>query len=214
MKSVTKHSIEQKNTTRCVAELLTPIQLNFHNTPSHKAAFYGIYVPLFLELKLSGVLPHMESLKLRVKSFKHTSRHRIIRQAVKQYETCKLLRNAITPTKDFMRLVVVKDSIFDTTNDFSWVNIEFLRNCVQCLTHQMKFLNMYHKRVVFECPVQSAYLRGFADIYDNSSKSVIEIKTCRFLKKEHFVQAKAYQLLLNAKHCYLINSVDGGIWKL
>ena len=214
MKSVTKHSIEQKHVTKCVAQLLTPIQMNFQNTPSYKAALYGNYTTMFIELKLSGSLPHMEALKLRIRSLKHTARYRMIKQAIKQYDTYKLLRQVIVPTREFMRIVTVKDNIFDTTNSFTWVNIDFLRTCIQCLTHQLKFLNLYHSKVVFECPVQSSSLRGYADIYDHASRSVVEIKTCRYLKKEHFAQAKAYQSLLHAKHCYLINAVDGGIWQL
>lgn len=214
MKSVTKHSIEQRNSTKCVAQLLTPMQMNFQNTPSHKACFYGNYTTLFLELKLSGSLPHMEALKLRVRSLKHTCRYRMIKQAIHQYDTYKCLRNLLEPTRDFMRIVVVKDNIFDTTNSFDWVNIKFLRSCVRCLIHQLKFVDLYHKNVAFECPVQSTTLRGYADVYDRKTKTVIEIKTCRFLQKEHFVQAKAYQQLLGAKKCYLMNCVDGAIWKL
>lgn len=214
MTSVTKYSIEKRDTDKCIAQLLTPIQLNHQNTPSHRAACYGNYVPMFVQLKLTGRLPHMEALKVRMSSFKHSQRFRVIKQAISQYNTCRLLKDVLAPTRDFMRIVVIKDEFFSATNDFSWVDMDFLHSCIQCLIHQLKYLSLYNKDIIFECPVQSSSLRGYVDIFDARSKTVIEIKTCRFVKKEHFVQAKAYQRLLNAKYCYLLNCVDAGIWQL
>lgn len=212
---ITKLAYVKRHRVPVNMELLTPLQLNSMDVPSSNHALYGMYTGLFIEFKSSGKIPHMDLLKTRIKPRKKQSRKwNIIRQAVQQYEVMVANVNDVQPTREFMRLVVVKDSKFDLSNEFQWVNIEFLKSAVKILYTQLKFLDIPLQTLQFEKPVETHSYTGFCDMYCPVTDTVIELKTCQFVKKEHFVQTMAYASILGSKNAILINCMDGGVWRI
>ena len=214
MTSVTRFASLNKHNVPCIVELITPLQMNIiGNTPSHKPACYGNYVNLWMELKLSGVLMHMEQIMQTRHNRRSPKRRRIIQQAIQQYVTMKSYRHEIKPTREFMRFVVLLDTMFDTENTFGWVNITFIEHVITVLSQQITYIGL-SSNLVFEHKVNTAHVRGRCDIYDVDTSTVVEIKTCRFIHKEHFIQLHMYKKLASAKRAFLINCVDGSIWRL
>ena len=214
MNSVTRHASFNKHKLQCSVEMISPMNLNVANTPSFRPAMYGLYVTIWLELKFKGKIEYMETIAARTAIKRQSRRKRIIEQAVRQYKSLKILHSIATPTQDFMRIVSLTDSYFETSNAFQWVDIKFLKHCINTLVDQLSFIGIRKDTSIFEYAIQNSYIRGRCDIYDPSSRTVIEIKTCRFVAKDHFIQLSTYKRLACAKRAFLLNSVDGSIWKL
>ena len=214
MTSVTKFASVNKHVVPCVVELLTPIHLNtIGNTPSYKPGLYGMYVNIWTELKYTGKIAHMEQLVNTRYARRCPKRRRIIKQAIHQYLTIKSYRSVARPTREFMRIVQLVDILFDVTNTFNWVDITFLRNVINTLNNQLSYIGI-SSNLSFEHKIGNMSLRGRCDIYDKENSIVIELKTCRFITKEHFIQVNTYKKLAHAHRAYLLNCVDGGIWKI
>ena len=212
MITVSEFAKMNKNGIECMTQLLTSLSLNSVNTPSHRSAMYGNYVTMWLELKTTGKLNHMDIHKAKKN---HRGRKgKIIKQALRQYGTLQLLRSVIVPSRDFMRIVMVQDSHFDLTNSFQWVDMRFIRQIVTTLEQQLRFIGMCHKDVLFEHKMKSASFSGICDAYDPTTRTVLEVKTCRFIPKEAFVQVSVYAHMLKAKAAYIANTVDAGIWQV
>ena len=176
----------KKNDITCITQLLTSLSLNTINTPSQRSAMYGNYVTLWLELKTTGKLRHMEIKKER--KWNRGRKGKIIKQALKQYSTLQMLRSVILPNREFMRIVMINDSHFDLSNTFLWVDIAFVRKTVMTLEQQLRFVGMAHEHVIFEHKIQTPLFTGVCDVYDPTTQTVLEVKTCRFIPKEAFVQ--------------------------
>ena len=211
MQTVTEFSRVNKNVQECVAELLTCLHINSINTPSFRSAMYGNYVTLWLELTMTGKLKHMEDLR---RSRRRGRRGLVIQQSLKQYYTMSRLRSIIQPSRGFMRIVAVKDSYFDLDNSYTWVDLAFIRRAVCTLRQQINMINVCQDAMQFEHKVRGGRTTGICDMYDPRSKTVIEVKTCRFIAKESFAQVSAYAALMSCKRAYLINTVDGGVWRV
>ena len=210
--TVTEFSRLKKNDMPVIAQLLTSLSLNSINTPSNKAGMYGNYVTMWLELKLTGKLKHIEYLKRRGRL--RGRKGKIIKQAISQYQTLQLLRKVIVPNKDFMRIVLVRDTHFELENTFQWVDVQFVRQAVVTLEQQLLLIGVRKKDVIFEHRVQTETLSGIIDIFDPVTQTVVEIKTCRVLPKEAFIQVSAYAHMVKAKRAYIFNTVDCGVWKV
>ena len=210
MRAVTDYARAHKNNITCSVELRSCLQINEINTPSFRAACYGNYVTVWAELKCTGRILHMERL---VRQRSRGRRAMIVRQAVRQYRTLQKLRDAISPTQEFMRLVLAKEPSFDTTNSFKWVRMGFLKVAIRTLLDQIRLVGI-SSQSQFEYRIRSTGLSGIVDIYDRSTRTVIEVKTCRFVPKEAFAQVTLYAHMLSAKRAFVCNCVDGGVWQL
>lgn len=210
MRAVTDYARAHKNNIACSVELRSCLQLNDINTPSFRASCYGNYVTVWAELKCTGRILHMERL---IRQRSRGRRAMIVRQALRQYRTLQALRDTISPTQEFMRIVLVRDLSFETTNSYKWVKMGFLRVAIRTLLDQVRLVGISHQSQ-FEYRIRSAGLSGIADIYDECTGTVIEIKTCRFVPKEAFAQVTLYAHMLSAKRAFVCNCVDGGVWQL
>ena len=212
MVPVSEFARSKKNDITCIAQLLTSLSMNSINTPSQRSALYGNYVTLWLELKTTGKLKHMETKKKR--RWYRGRKGKIIKQALKQYDTLQMLRSVIVPNREFMRIVMINESHFDLSNTFLWVDIAFVKKIVITLEQQLRFVGMAHKDVIFEHKIKTALFTGVCDIYDPTTRAVLEVKTCRFIPKEAFVQVSVYAQMLGAKAAYIANTVDAGLWQV
>lgn len=213
MQSVTTYAAQNKDSCMVNVSMIAPMQLNVMNAVSQNC-LYGTYTGMWLQFKCTGQLPHMERITRSCFKRKRSRKWHIVKQGIMQYRTLQKLRTHAEPTKEFMRIVFLKDNFFQLSNRYDWVDMNFLKSALRTLWQQIRLLPIDPKGLMFEVPVHGQNVSGYCDIYCKSTDTVIELKTCKFVKKEHFVQLNKYAQLLKAKQAYLINCVDGSVWKL
>jgi len=198
---------------RCEAELLTTLKVGTP-TPSYRAPQYGNYVSMWMELVLTGKLGHMERMRSTRNSVRKGScRYKIMQQALRQYDCIKSLHKIARPSRDFMRIVMIRDQYFDRSNTFDWVDIEYLRGIITSLHHQFRLINL-GQDLEFEKRMETATVVGRCDVYCPTTNTVVEIKATKFTASHHLTQTQMYARMLKCRRAFLCNPVDGGVWKL